>query len=641
MGGIQVPDYYRQRVKLGGLPTVRENQRIGPEDFGAGVAQGFAQAGAGMSAAYEREHRKQQSAALMGAYGQLSDADLQIRDGFASLKGEAAVVQSKGGEVVPRSSAETAIQNFDARVAAIREALPSEDVRLSFDEMAIKRREAFHGFLDDHVAKQTEVVAVQKYQSASNAAANDAAHAALSGNLEEAQQAVDTGRQAAEVFARNTGGDVEAESLKATTAGNVAIVNALLAGDRPATAAEYLKDEGRRKGIDSDVLAKLDDVVGRAVSKRQGAELARIAVDQATTTAIRSWNTAPVAKVDASKVAARLERELANPKMPEDVKEAMREHADAEVRAQQAAFKGAVDDTYHRAVTKLESNGWRLSELGEEKAFLLDPKVDAGDVWAAIRGRVEQERHRRSGATKTPAQEAAMAQFWWTLPQREQGYRDPGYSVDSFMQEWGPKLHPNDLEQAASYLGRSGVTANRPDETLPPAVVSQINATGADAGLWGAKGPKSPEQVELRLLVQNDLLQRQAEARRLGKPLDEATVKERLDYWTTKGTIPGSGILGTKFLERDAARAEATREGLPFLEEGAPRPPTFDSVPDEHRDSILRALKKHNRPTTEDWMLWAWRQEMKRQGNYDGPNPLPAERTPAAPAPAPGRRGTY
>lgn len=281
MATIPVPDHYRSRVREAGLPTVRVNERVSPDDFGAGVAEQVGRLGQAGAAIYERARKKQQSTQVMDAYARLSDTDLQIREHVRSVRGKNAVAitsQDERGE--GRNEIDSALQNYEANLQAIRGEIQDEEARDAFDAIAVKRRESFQQFVSGHVAQQGEVAAKDSAGAAATSAINSASafarHAAefeasaagaaseqerttagkmAAFNRRMLEQTIAEGKQAIETYARSQGLDAGGSVLRYTTEARVRVLESFLEAGAAESAASYL--DKHRSEIDPDAAKKI------------------------------------------------------------------------------------------------------------------------------------------------------------------------------------------------------------------------------------------------------------------------------------------------------------------------------------------------------------------------------------------------
>lgn len=603
---IQIPVYKRQ-VDQAAVPGYRQNFSDPVPDAVSGVAQGVENAAAGASRLYDKVKAEQDNAALDAAQAKLlalgEDKLNNPDNGFTTRKGQFALAESH-----------VYLDYYDREAAKIRDSL-SEDQRKTFDPGMAHARVGFESSVNRHVNRESEALAEQSNAAALDAANAGAVGAAKRGDFNSVQDYIGAGLGAIDRRARVLGltKDIVAQQHKAfSTQTRLGVLDTLMESGQAGKARAYL--DLYRDQMDASVIAKsnIEKVIANASDAATGAQAARQALAGAQTTAIRPWDTTltPVARIDPAKAYAELGKLEADPSVSENAKHAAREKTDLLVRNSEQTWKSMLDDTYSRAITKLERNGWQLSGLGQEKAFLLSSEVEGGSTWEAIVGRRDQEMHRRSGAASTPAQRAAMVEFLLTLPQRQTDYMtgDP----NAFASEWGPKLSGSDMEQAAGYVARAGVAAAKPDETLPTPVIGRIKQAGAEAGFWNNKGPKSEDDQRRYLAVYTDLLAKQADLKRQGKKLDDKTVQDTMTAWATKGKVPGTGILWDDTASRVDYATDPKYQGKPFVEE----------IPDDFRKLAESKLKEKGQPVSGDFVRWLYN---KKLGVPDAQNPRPPD----------------
>lgn len=602
---INVP-VYTQKVGTASLPGVRQSGADPVSEAIGRVGQSISNLGGGAAGIVKKVTDEQDEAAVQDAYAKLSSAKQAYLDGpngITTLKGKDALDEH-----------ESFVKAFNTDAADIRDKLTSDNQREKFSRILESEKLGFLDSVDRHVEQQSDVIKAQALDGARSAAQSDAIGAASRGQLDQIHNAIGNGLGAIDSAARAGGWDAsyaEAQRKTFATQTHIGVLDTLLEKGDVSGAAFYLKEHSGE--MDATMLSKsnMEKIIRTATDATSGAQMARKFVGGSASTVIRPWDpNTPIAHVDPTKALAELAKTEADPSVSETVKQAAREHTEALVRNSEQTYKAMLDDVYARSITKLSSNGWRLSALSQEKTFLLASEVGGGQTWQAIIDKRDQELHRQSGAASTPAQRSAMVQFLLTLPQRQTEYMtgDP----NAFSSEWGPKLSGADMEQAAGYVARSGVAAAKPDETLPTPVIGRIKQAGAEAGFWDNKGPKTEDDQRRYLAVYTDLLAKQAELKRQGKPLDDKTVQDTMAAWATKGKVPGTGILWDDTASRVDYATDPKYQGKPFVEE----------IPDDFRKLAESKLKEKGQPASGDFVRWLYN---KKLGVPDAQNPRPPD----------------
>jgi hypothetical protein len=568
---VNIPIYTKREAGGGSVSGYRQRIDDPTNEALVRLGQGVSSAAQGLTALAEKEKREQNDAAVLEAYSGLVEAKQSLiedpENGLANKKGKDALAER-----------DSTISYYKARAEAVRKGLANDEQRRAFDRLAADDAAQVSSIVDRHVAKEADALKQQAVDGALSNARNDAAiMAATSFDAVSAAKNVtrseDLTGAAVEIAAQQQGWDreyTESQKRKAVTELHQRVISTMLDGGRVEHAEEYLRLV--RDRLDADMLEKsnLQEVVREAGQANRGAIMGRTLAQTASVTVVRPWDpkATPIERVDQAKALAALDRVNADSNLSESAKAAAREQTLARVRESEAAWGSMLDDTYDRAITKLQNNGWRLSALAEEKAFLLSPKVEGGKVWESIVVHRENALRRgKQGGGRSKGQAANMVDFLYTLPQRMPEYLQG--NTAQFMREWGAKLSAEDLEQAAGYISRQGVSAAKPDETLPPSVVDALNAKGGRGGfgLWDKK-PTTPEQQETYLVIHKALLAKQQELKRQGKVLDDKTADEIINRFGARGTVKGSGLVWDDTVTRAEYESNPAYAGKPFVPEG-------------------------------------------------------------------------
>lgn len=602
---------YQQQVGSAGIGGYRQHI---VDDRAAAAAQlnkGLEKLGQGA----QQVRDVQDTAVLQDRFTKLQQAKQRLLDhpetGFVNQKGENAL-----------SARETVVTSFDGTAKELVDGL-NQRQQTQFQRLLDHERLSFVDSVDRHVAQQSDVLAEQKLDGALSAASSSAAAAAARGELDKVPEAIGLGEGALRLRARAAGWNTAFAAQKGkefATQSHLGVLDTLMERGQTSAAQQYL--DTHRGDMDAGMLAKSNvEKTLRGMSDADaGARLARKYVTGSVADVVRPWDRTGtrIPHIDATRAFAELEKLEADGTIPERVKLAAREHTEALVRSSEATWKTALDDVYARAITKLAGNGWKLSDLAQEKHFLLDDDVRGGQVWDAIIAHRNNVLREKAGAPANADQRSAMVQFLVTLPENQSRYLSgDADAYKSFMSDWGAKLAPTDLEQAAGYIARAGVGAAKPDQTLPGYAVARIKQVGDSAGLWGGKGPKSEEENNIYLFIYDGLLKKQAELKREGKPLDDEAVKTVLNELAAKGRVVGSSM----FLPDDVVTRAEYQTNPDYADK-----PFEEEIPEATREGIREKLRAGGRPVTEDWVRWMWRDA---HGTPLEQNPLPRA-TPAS-----------
>lgn len=294
-----------------------------------------------------------------------------------------------------------------------------------------------------------------------------------------------------------------------------------------------------------------------------------------------------------------------NPELATRVKKTLETEYRIGAQLADAAWKARVGDTADRAWTKIINGGLSLRAAKDELTWLRRPDVNEGDVATQLERRLDSYLKEKSNGAPTREQRAAMVDFLVSLPQNLTRYAaDPG----AYKREWAGKLSEADLEHGAGYIARQGIAAQKPDETLPAETVKFLVTKGGagtgNAGLWGKKGPTTPEQ---KLLFDDLFRQVLAEQNRLrvagGGKVDQEALRKFAEGKLARGEVGGEATTRLQ-AERDATRTE------PFLEE----------IPEKTKIAYGKKLRAKGLPVEEDWVRWLWNAD---QGVPDAENPMP------------------
>lgn len=389
-------------------------------------------------------------------------------------------------------------------------------------------------------------------------------------------------------------------------------------------ASEIVADSLIKKGLYGQARAWLaDPEVKAAIGEKLGTYEGRLTQDERDEEGVRAAREMVVGftndqgRLSYDQALAALQHLEADPGVSQEVKKAARTEFTASSTLAESAWKRKVVDTADLAETKIANAGFRFDAARQEISWLRREDVGQGKLaddlrkWAA-----DALEEKATGRHPTPGQRQAFVDFLLAWPANQTRYTA---SPSELKAEWRGKLAPRDLERAASMVATSGVQVRGADETLSPTVVAGITALGADAGRWGKKGPKTPEQKTEFAELHDAMLQAQRELR-AKKGSKDIPAKELLDEAKkilTKGRIftpTGEVEGGVTQLE---SRTSPAYSGSLF-------------IPDDEYTKSKKALVNAGYPSTDEWIRWYYMGSVLKVPDAENPRPK-LERVPRSP----------
>lgn len=603
---VYKPPVYRSQLQPTFGVGYRQQIQADPEAFGAGLGNAIAQAGAGVGNAirrFQHDTGEADEALAQKAINQVLNYERELlnnnENGLVAQRGEAALAASNAFKGYLDSTARQAFST-----------LKNQRQRQIFEDFWQRERRSFYDKVDSHAGRQAKEFFESEHEALLSNLTEKALADAADSNYSGANDSIRLIADAVEQNGIRNGLGEQARMAnrrKAVTTAHVKVLATMLEIGRAEEAHEYLATvKSLKDEIDTNVLksSKIEAVVQEARYAHVGRTLAERALQgdpekglaPATVEVVRPWDKtlSPVKRIDEGAAQARIAEIEANKSLPASVRQAARESIEDAMKTSRATWKSMLDDTYERAITKLQNNGWRMAALAEEKAFLNDPDVNGGEVWRKIEDTHRARLNQDAGRAATPQQREAMVRFLLTLNTRHSEYINPE-NVKAFMAEWGPQLSPSDYEKAAGYVAREGLAANRPDENLPLSVVQRIKSDLASYGVWenGRKEPKSAVDQRIFLDVYYDLLATQADMRRQGKLLTDDMVKQKIQYHATKGRVKGANWLGLDKTGVPRVKAQVQFPGHEFVAE----------IPEADRQRVLKAFSERGMPVPSNEMV--------------------------------------
>ncbi len=369
-------------------PTAIRRPTWGDEALARGVAQaaeGVAQFAQGAERYVERIREEQNRARLQEAFNELG----------ATRQDIASTARQQHG----RSALETDLVNqtgtaLDQAAESIAEKLPDE-LRADFTKIHRQHQLGLRDTVLDHVGRESEVFAQQQHKGALTFATNlgvqgaVAARPGLAADSPEVAEARQSILNAVGEHTRDWAPEAAAvERTAALTNLHKGAVESLLAAGRAADAERYL---ARFRGeIDPEIAAKLGRPVAEssraAEVESRGAAIVRDATDRA------------YGYVDPAKALAAVE---AIPDDQAELKKGVRQLVEHQVARSEGLRKRAGEEKLNEATALLEQGvGLTSPRMAPLKAWLLDPKNGAADLWQRLeRGdRAERRADRTSAA---------------------------------------------------------------------------------------------------------------------------------------------------------------------------------------------------------------------------------------------------
>lgn len=291
---------YERREEVGAAPRPNVSAAPDADAFGRAASQGLVkvvQAGAhelGEHALVEQQ--KVDKARTFDNYqkiGQWRQANIYDREtGFLSKQGEAALSDGKSG----RPLAAVLLEDYDKFTAEIEGKAANENQRAAFVQMRAHERESISKELIGHERRQSDAVALQKFEAGQDTAVSNAANGYFDPtsnglNNENLSMARAIGESGVLTRAKELGWppeQTEAELRKFRTRFHMAVLDRMTDNEHASLAATYLDDNGHE--IDGEIRAKsnIDKVIAAAgLKQRAQGEADRIA--ELSTTDFGKW----------------------------------------------------------------------------------------------------------------------------------------------------------------------------------------------------------------------------------------------------------------------------------------------------------------------------------------------------------------
>jgi hypothetical protein len=252
MGKIQI---YRSQVRQQVGPTVRQNLRATPEDFGVGIGEAAAGAVTAGAKLYAKELERQDTAAVVDAHIKATDALVAHEDQLRKNHGLDAI---RAGAEAPKA--------LDAALEEIAASLGNDRQRIKFGPLRARLRQQFTRTANRYTAQQGEVFYKSARDGARAKAVQRAGQAAATGDTDLALEVLEDGKEVTRLYSRHMGqskDDTDAQVLELTTQAHIAIIDALTSeenGDNYDAAKRHLASY--EKEIDTklvkDVRAAID-----------------------------------------------------------------------------------------------------------------------------------------------------------------------------------------------------------------------------------------------------------------------------------------------------------------------------------------------------------------------------------------------
>ena len=323
----------------------------------------------------------------------------RLQEAFTELGAARQDIASTARQQRGRSALETDLVNqtgtlLDQAAETIAEKLP-EDLRADFAQIRRQHALGLRDSVVDHVGRESDTYSLQQHEGAlkfatglgvQGAVAARPGTAADSPEVAEARQTI---LNAVSARTRDAAPEAAAvERTRALTALHQGSVESLLAAGRAADAQRYLARFGGE--MNAEVAAKLGRPVAEssraAEVESRGAAIIGEATDKA------------YGYVDPAKALAAVE---AIPDDQAELKKGVRQLVEHQVARSEGLRKRAGDEKLNEAIALLEQGvGLTSPRMAPLKAWLLDPKNGAADLWQRLeRGeRAERRADRTAGA---------------------------------------------------------------------------------------------------------------------------------------------------------------------------------------------------------------------------------------------------
>jgi hypothetical protein len=556
---------YEEQVAQAPASAARVNLRVTPEDFGAGVAQGVEQLGAGLEKVAKAQKEKIDTARVMDATASQDSWDeLAIYD-----PDQGALHTRKGKDAVGMT--DEFMKARDEAVAAFRTGLSNDQQRLAFDRIQAEKHRVIYHTLSSHQAQESDGYAKQSTLSAVDSAVRSAASAAATGPVDApaTRSALDLARRqvtdAIDLSAKTNGlGDPSdpaspAGALRAAKVSELhqTVLHQLLARNDGTAAQTYLGSVmAGGKTVQEELGADGAKFVHDAefVAKEQRSE--KVAMD------IAASSLDDKGRIDPTKALAKVDEFQG----PAEDKKAIREKIDHRIGESDHAFRTRQDQLFSSAYTAgLNPQTGILTFDSIPTALRAQLARENPEKLAELKHRSDQdlERVRNLDGKETPEERQSWASMIVDMKDRPEHYAN--LSVDGFNGEWGAKLGPIGYRDGAQRLA---ITHKTPAEKVVSVQTphDMLINEGRASGAWpkGGETTWSPEQ-RLRFTDAANALSEKINA----SGQDPKALKpDVITGWTreivAKGTVPGR-VWGTNTTTAVQAKREGRADFVPTI----------------------------------------------------------------------------
>ena len=160
---------YEEQVAQAPAPAARVNLRVTPEDFGAGVAQGVEQLGAGLAKATEKVAKEARDARLMDSYAKLGNERMDLEKAIGDIHGSTALEQD-----LPAIARDRLKEAADKIAADLPDTL-----KIDFRRQYLQDDHGLRRTTEQHTSREVDAFAEVSHTSAVDVATNKASLAAL------------------------------------------------------------------------------------------------------------------------------------------------------------------------------------------------------------------------------------------------------------------------------------------------------------------------------------------------------------------------------------------------------------------------------------------------------------------------------
>lgn len=386
----KVPSYDSPQVSLRPVATPYSNDRATPDAFGAGIGR-IADKAADVVQGMRKKADDFRVDMADLEFGKAVNDGLHGEDGFLNKRGENAL------------NAAPTMEGFEKVRQKISRALANDEQRQTFEMRSLGRVNQAKASIDGHSARERFTVYGSAAEGHAKLALQDAA---LAPDVEGANSAIgkaltspDGGPGPLRRYWREMG--LTAEDMKAregtfrADAYGAALSQILAKGDGAGARAYFSQVRGAlgEKGpkFEHDI---------HVVEQSQGAEVLAGTIVRGATDRAYGW-------VDPTSALAAVDTIPEGP-----MRDEVRQRVEHRVQKAVALKKEAGEQKFQEAISVYYAGGKNLGAQGMApiKAWLLDPKNGAADLWRRLE--LEDGRERREDrATRDRSNEAAMAEF--------------------------------------------------------------------------------------------------------------------------------------------------------------------------------------------------------------------------------------